>query len=311
VEPERIYILGAGSIGMSLAVHLANAGRQVTAVRTSIADMATQVLEVTIHGSEGRTFTRAVEMTALARLRGPAGLVVVTAKTYANEAIAARLSEMESLGPLVILQNGVGVEDPYLALAAARVYRCVLYATAQKNADGSYTFIPVTASKIGVARGDEGELAEVVAALNTPEFPFASLAGIQQEVWKKATINSVFNSVCSLLEVDNGIFIRDDSTARLAREIVDECVAVMQRMGFSLTADEVMEQLFAISRRSDGQLISTLQDINNGRETEIEHLNLEIARIAAKVAPDANVNVTRALGELVKIKSTLRQKLIK
>jgi 2-dehydropantoate 2-reductase len=29
------------------------------------------------------------------------------------------------------------------------------------------------------------------------------------------------------------------------------------------------------------QLISTLQDIRNGRQTEIESLNLEIARLAA------------------------------
>jgi 2-dehydropantoate 2-reductase len=304
---ERIYILGAGAIGMALAVHLANSGRQVTAVRTSTDDMAAHTTEVTICGSQGRTFKSVLEMVSLARLRRLTGPVVITAKTYANAAIAARLREIEVVGPLVIMQNGVGVEDPYLDLDALRVYRCVLYATAQKHADQGYTFIPVNASPIGVVRGDEQELARLVSALNTSEFPFVCLRDIQQEVWKKATINAVFNSICPLLEADNGIFIRDAETARLAREVVDECVAVMQRMGFSLTADEVMQQLFAISRKSDGQQISTWQDINNGRETEIEHLNLEIARIARRVAPDVNMSVTRALGEMIKIKSRLVQ----
>jgi 2-dehydropantoate 2-reductase len=166
--------------------------------------------------------------------------------------------------------------------------------------------MPVTASPIGVIRGDERELHRLVGTLNTAEFPFTSLDNIQQEVWKKGTINSVFNSICPLLEIDNGIFARDESTARLAREIVDECAAVMDRVGFHISADEIMKQLFAISRRSDGQLISTLQDINNGRETEIEYLNLGIARIAAAAVPDVSVSLTRALGEMIKIKSSLR-----
>jgi 2-dehydropantoate 2-reductase len=307
VEPERIYILGAGAIGMALAVHLANRGRPVTAVRTSTDTTATHIAEVTIHAGQARTFKALVEIVSLARLQRLTGLIIVTAKTYANELIASRLREMTVLGPLVIMQNGVGVENPYLAMDAMRVYRCVLYVTGQKNADQSYTFMPVVASPIGIVRGDAGELEGLVSVLNTPEFPFVSLDNIEQEVWKKATINSVFNSICPLLEIDNGIFIRDGGAARLAREVVDECVAVMQRMGFSATAEEVMQQLFAISRRSDGQLISTLQDINNGRETEIDQLNLEIARIAGTVAPDANVRVTRALGEMVKIKSMLRR----
>jgi 2-dehydropantoate 2-reductase len=93
----------------------------------------------------------------------------------------------------------------------------------------------------------------------------------------------------------------------LAREVVEECVAVMERMGLGVSAGEVMEQLFSISERSSGQLISTLQDINEGRETEIEHLNLAIARIAARVAPGVKISTTRALGEMIKIKSALKR----
>ena len=247
-------------------------------------------------------------MVSLARLTRLAGIVVVAAKSYANDLIALKLKEMEVLGPVVIMQNGVGVEDPYLDLPALRIYRCVIYATGQKDEDGCFTFIPITASPIGVVRGDVQELERLVGTLNTAEFPFVALTDIQQEVWKKATINAVFNSICPLLEVDNGIFVRDERTARLAREVVDECVMVMQQIGFAVKADDVMQQLFAISRRSDGQLISTLQDIKNGRKTEIDHLNLAIARRAAAVAPDVKISTTRVLGEMVKIKSMLREK---
>ncbi len=307
MESERIYILGAGSIGMALAAHLAHNGRAVTAVRTSADNVDSQVVEVTIHGSEGKSLTAPIEMVSLVRLKRLAGIVVVTTKSYANESIASKLREMEILAPIVILQNGVGVESPYLDLSTVRVYRCVLYVSGQKNSDNSYTFIPITASSIGGVRGDEKELNHLVSQLNTVEFPFRSQDNIQQEVWKKATINSVFNSICPLLEIDNGIFVRDERTALLAREVVDECVAVMHSVGVSLSADEIMQQIFAISERSNGQLISTLQDINAGRETEIDYLNLEIARIGQAAVPAIQAGATRALGEMVKIKSVLRK----
>ncbi len=306
MESERIYILGTGAVGMALASSLVANGRSVTAVRTSVDDIDSQAAKVTIHGSAGKVLTHSIEVISLARLKTLTGIIVVTAKSYANPSIAVKLREKEIHAPIVIMQNGVGVENPYLDLVTLNVYRCVLYVSGQRNSDNSYAFIPITASPIGIFRGNGTELAHLVDLLNTTEFPFRPQAEIQYEVWKKATINAVFNSICPLLETDNGIFVRDDKVARLAREIVEECIAVMQSSGVKLSAAEIMQQIFAISERSNGQLISTLQDINLGRETEIEYLNLEIARIGEAAVPQVKAQVTRVLGEMVKIKSRLR-----
>jgi len=64
----------------------------------------------------------------------------------------------------------------------------------------------------------------------------------------------------------------------------------------------VMDNLLLISRASDGQLISTLQDIRNHRPTEIATLNLAIAGMAST---EQAVIQTRLLGQLILLKSQI------
>jgi len=126
-------------------------------------------------------------------------------------------------------------------------------------------------------------------------------------IWEKAIANSVFNSVCPLLEADNGIFHRNEAALAIARNIIAECVAIAALKGVALQAQNVENTLLRISRLSDGQLISTLQDIRNGRPTEIDTLNGAIAGMADQLGRSDMVSGTRLLGELTKIKADINQ----
>ncbi len=297
-----IFILGAGAIGLPLAVHLAMAGRTVVAVRTSRSDVPASTATVTVDTGAER-LSAAIATVSLAQLERIDGLVVVTSKSYANAVIAQELTAKAGVGSVAILQNGVGVERPFLEAGIPEVYRCVLYLTSQAIAAASYATRPVTASPIGVIRGSADGLQRYVAALHTAAFPCRAEPNIQREIWKKAIINAVFNSICPLLEVDNGVFARDEAAASLALTVVCECITLTDRLGLDLGEHDVMEQLRLISRRSDGQLISTLQDIRSGRPTEIASLNLEIARIAAESQPSLALPCTALLGRMIVVKS--------
>lgn len=120
-------------------------------------------------------------------------------------------------------------------------------------------------------------------------------------------MNAAFNSICPLLDIDNGIFYRDKEVADLAAGLVRETVEVTKRLGMDLNEKALMEQLLTISERSDGQLISTLQDLKNGNETEIEFLNLEIAKIAEEMTPRLMVSKTKVLGDLILNKSRIQR----
>lgn len=301
---NKVYIIGGGTIGRALAVILQRHRRDVLLVRASKeASAATERIGVFLN--DGMEIAEQVAVSSLNDIKAFDGVIVLTTKSYGNEGVAAALAGKTGGAPIVILQNGLGVEDPFLQGGFSPLYRCVLFATSQYKDGGNVTFKPVTASPIGVVAGGDGSLEEVVGTLDTPVFPFAVTEDIRKIVWTKTIANCVFNSVCPLLETDNGIFHRNEEALSLAKTMIAECVAVAALEAIQLSVGEVTERLLLISQSSDGQFISTLQDIRNRRPTEIETLNFAIARAAAEKGREELAPVTRSLGELIKLKSLL------
>jgi 2-dehydropantoate 2-reductase len=229
-DAKVVYVVGSGSVGMALAACLVSEGRRAIAVHTRDADAPRTTVTVTLHYGADRTEVP-VETVGLSRLTPLDGIVAVAAKSYANGSIALTLRNKEIMGPLVVMQNGVGVERPFLETQLADVYRCVLYLTSQATAENEFGFHSIKSSPIGIVKGGEARLAATVAALSTNRLPFHQEDNIQREIWKKAIINAVFNSICPLLEVDNGVFAREPAVAELAKEVVTECLTLTDRLG--------------------------------------------------------------------------------
>ena len=166
-------------------------------------------------------------------------------------------------------------------------------------------FKPVLASPIGTIKGDVSNLKKIVEKLDNPHFRFQAETDIQPIIWKKAIINCVFNSICPLLEVDNGVFHRDEQVLEIAKRVIKECVEIAQAKGISLSVDQIVESVLLISRSSPDQLISTLVDINNKRETEIGTLNFAIVDAAGALNKESVVKETKLLGELIRLRSYL------
>lgn len=302
---NHIFIVGSGAIGKTLAVFLKLTGRQVTIIRGSVDDGTTITEHIRIEMANGVLHESDIEIATLGAFSTIRGIVVLANKSFGNENLAVSLKNKIGNSPLVLLQNGLGVEQPFMRHGYREIYRCVLFVTSQTVDHVTVRFKPVAACPIGVERGNIDNLNHIVKQLNTPDFRFKNAFDIQKVVWKKTIVNCVFNSICPLLEVDNGIFHRNQSALEIARRIISECTAIAQAKGIALHPDEVESSLVQISKLSDGQAISTLQDIRNKRKTEIETLNPEIARIASSLHKGDLVRETKLLGELIRIKSDL------
>ncbi|AWO01102.1 ketopantoate reductase [Chitinophaga alhagiae] len=301
----KTYIIGSGAIGKALAVALQLQGKDVALIRGSIDNVAAHTETIQVIQEDGQIQEATVLVSTIGNFGELDGLIVLANKSYGNEALARKLKGKTRASPLVILQNGLGVEQPFIKENYPEIYRCVLFVTGQTLAEGGVRFKPVAACPVGIVKGNVATLQRIIEQLSGSYLLFSEEAQIETVVWKKTIINSVFNSVCPLLETDNGIFHRNPAALGIAERIVLECLVIAREKGILLEAEDVLRQLLQISKSSDGQLISTLQDIRNKRQTEIGTLNLEIARIARSLNMEAAVKETSLLGELTKLKSEL------
>lgn len=304
---QTIYIIGTGAIGKALAVFLKLDDKKVILLRGSVDNQSTSIEKIKVELNDKTVLEASIEVSTLSQFNKLDGIIVLTNKSFGNEHLSQALKGKTGKSPIVILQNGLGVEEPFINNNFPEIYRCVLFATSQTTSQNTLRFKPVSISQIGLIQGSGIELNSIVEQLNNSDFPFKAVEGIQIIIWKKAIANSVFNSICPLLEIDNGIFHRNETALTIAKRVITECIEIATAYGISLRVDEVLESLIMISKASDGQLISTLQDIKNKRETEIETLNFSIVNLAKKLNKEAVVTETKLLGELTKLKSQLNR----
>ncbi len=302
---NRVYIIGAGAIGKVLAVCLKLAGRDVELIRGSVSEGSRRTERIKVEFADGAIKEADIEITTLAEHSSLNGIVVLASKSYGNGQLSVALKDKIGRSPIVLLQNGLGVEQPFIDNNFLQVYRCVLFVTSQPVNETTVRFKPVASCPIGLIKGEPNLLNDIVNILNTPAFGFKTELDITTIVWKKAIINCVFNSICPLLDIDNGIFHRNETALQIGRKVINECIGIAKDTGIMLNAIEVEEALLQISKSSDGQLISTLQDIKNHRRTEIDTLNFAVLDIARSLNKEHAVETTKLLGELTRIKAEL------
>lgn len=304
MKKKNIFIIGSGAIGKALAVFLQQENKHVVLVRGSVDNIPVTENLITVTNQDNRKFQQKITSIALNNLEVIDGIVLITAKSFANAELARKLKDKKGDFSIVLLQNGLNIEQHFETFD--EVYRCVLFSTSQVISENNLAYKTVTASPIGNLKANNANVDSIVNEINTPHFGFKSEPNILKYIWDKVIINCAFNSICPLLEIDNGIFHRNTEAVKLAKIIIGECVTLADKYKINLDAKEIEERLMLISKRADGQLISTYEDIRNKRRTEIESLNLEIARLADEIGMSELVNSTRLLGEMIRIKSEIK-----
>lgn len=300
-----IHIIGAGAIGRALAVALQHAGRSVQLWHVRQAAQSQSSLLIRMQMPDHSIIAEKIASASLTTCKKLQGIILLANKSFANKDLAIQLRNKSVDAPLVLLQNGLSVETAFIKAGFHAVYRSVLMSTSQEEADGLIRFKPVSSSPTGIIAGNESQLADIVRQINTEIFPFHSEMKIEPFIWKKVIINCVFNALCPLMETDNGLFYRNEYALSLAIKILNAGRALAARKGINLQEKEMIDTLLLISKSSQGQGISTLQDIRRRRPTELGYLHFEMHRIAVQEGCPELTREILLMGELTHLKSEL------
>ncbi|WP_315823412.1 ketopantoate reductase family protein [Paraflavitalea speifideaquila] len=182
---QQVYIIGAGAVGKVLAVTMALNNRKVVLLRGSVDNQADYCEKIQVVTAQQGVLEANIEVSTLSNTPALNGLIVLTNKSFGNAGLAQGLKGKTGDSPLVLLQNGLGVEQVFVDNGFPQVFRCVLFMTSQVMAENQISFKPVTASPVGLIKGDAQLVDPIAEQLNSPHFGFKAESAIQPIIWKK------------------------------------------------------------------------------------------------------------------------------
>lgn len=268
----RIIILGAGAIGNLFGAHLAREHDVTLVCRMEHAD-AINRNGLTITGlSDIHVKPRAVA--SVEGLEAP-DMLILTVKSYDTEKAVHDIRKLLSPGTILVsLQNGLGNMD---ILNGAFPDASIVYGITSQGAilrsPGIVEHTGRSYTMVGWGRA-----AEVAAILTGAGMETSASNDIQSEIWYKAIVNSVINTLGTLLKAKNGVVIEKPELAGLVNGIVSEGIAVAGACGVALEQEIAMKKVMLVATETANNICSMRLDIERGRMTEIMQMNGAIAR---------------------------------
>ena len=311
-ENTEVVIIGSGAIGMLIATRLSSKG--ISCLLLSIRDLpdyqysenTEMEIKCTIKLEKGlKEEVVKVNRSHLNNYRGTPSLFIITAKTFVNEYLARKIIELNSeyqKTPVVLLQNGIGIEQPFVDFE--EIYLSALYIPAMKISNTEVTAISEKVSLIGPSPKSKKreKAAEIAQLLDSENFRFQTSVDFRKQLWTKVALNTVVNSICAIANATNGIFTKSEYAREIAKKGLKEIADVVEEIeGIILNTDEMFARILEVAKSAKDHSCSTLQDLKRNQRTEIDHLNLGIVQIAEKNLEESKVETVETLGLLVKM----------
>jgi 2-dehydropantoate 2-reductase len=125
---------------------------------------------------------------------------------------------------------------------------------------------------------------------------------IRRIIWLKAIMNSAANPVGALVKMRNGEMLDDPELMRIMDDLIEEACTVASADGTGVDPGEMKNRFRVVMKDTANNRTSMLQDILNGRTTEIEEINGAIVELAIKyeVPVPVQQTITRLVRSLEK-----------
>jgi len=290
----RIGIIGTGAIGGYYGLMLARAGFEVHfLLRSEYAAVARDGLRVR-HAQLGELHLPKVNAWREAAEMPLCDWLLVAAKTTSNAELAPVIARVAAPGAkVVLLQNGLGVEDAMRPLlpAALHLLGGLCFICAHREAPGVVVHQAQGVCNLGYHSGpalaDERQalLEQGVAWLREAGIESSVIADLDQARWQKLVWNIPYNGVSVLLNSSTGPLMANADSRALLEALMQEVVDAARACGCALP-ENYPQKLLAYTDRMPDYLPSMHHDYLQGRPAELPALYAAPLAAAAAVQVD-------------------------
>lgn len=286
---DSIAIIGSGALGCLFACKLAAAG--YAPVMLTDWQPAIEAIEkngVRVRNENDQEISARIEVVSDPKKVKPCGIALVLVKSWQTAAVADQVKEfLTEDGVAFTLQNGLGnleVLSTELGDHRAAAGICTL---------GSQVLSPGYVKQSGtgnVTLGNFNHAQALKIILNRSNIPTAIEENISGLLWQKAIANAAINPLTAILSIPNGDLLSNSWAIKLMRKLIREAEEIASLAGVTLPESNMTEYVLEIIRSTHGNISSMLQDLRNGRETEIDSINGMFVKFGAELGYSASYN---------------------
>lgn len=223
-----------------------------------------------------------------------ADLVIIAVKYTGLEKAVADIKNQVGPDTLILpVLNGIDSEE---IVAAAYGAERVLYAYMRVSAvmkDGVACYnADAGGIHFGEAKNDmlSQRVLRVKELFDLCGIRYAIDADMIRGLWFKFMCNVGENQTCALLGVPFGAYRLSEHANTIRREAMREVVAIANRLDIGLSEADIEKQEATIKRLPFYNKPSTLQDIENGKQTEIEMFAGKVVGLGEKLGVETPLN---------------------
>lgn len=301
-DKMKIWVIGAGSMGLLFAGKLAISGADV-AIVTRSAQQADEIGQDGITVTEaatneaGHAACRAYAMEHLPSAElvdEPEWILLTVKQKHIDAKFAQRIAAIGGRNTkMVCFQNGVGhMERLAEFIPEERLYAAITTEAALKQSGHSVLHTGHGTTYIGnsvsIPQNNEKILNNLLISAGFSVFLSNK---INDRVYMKLVVNAVINPLTALWRIRNGELLLSERRIHMMRQLFDEAAEVVGKLGFSLP-DGAWEEVLGVCRSTANNTSSMLRDVQEGRETEIDWINGSVISLADRVGVPVPANRT-------------------
>ncbi|MCD8908179.1 2-dehydropantoate 2-reductase [Staphylococcus arlettae] len=286
----KIGIAGAGAMGGRIGVSIKEAGYDVTLIdywEAHVNRINTYGMDIKI---ETENYTVDIPAILAQDVATEFDLIIILTKAMQSEAMLKHLLAAGCIHEdtaIMSMMNGLGHEERLSQIVPlSQIYLAVTMWTAGLRGPGQLLLEGEGTIHLQRADGEmDSHTNTILQILNKAGLNAHISDNVFEAVWSKATLNSVLNPLCTILNKTINEVGSYPHSAAMVKPIIDEIVAVAQAKGIELNSDELLQKVeAAYPKEAQGLHYPSMhQDYANGRLTEVDYLNGQIAAYGQEV----------------------------